>query len=175
MHIADWYATLCSLAGVDPTDTWAAASGLPPIDSLDMWPLLSGSTRTSPRDSFLVTKDVLVRGGWKYIRGGSKMIEAAWGGEQYPNASTATDPIDAHSIVCPSQGCLFDVVNDVREALDVSTAHPDVVDAMRLQMEADAATIWSQPHREDPQCTQAAHQRYSNFYGPWMELESQDS
>ena len=38
----DWYATLCSLAGVDPTDAAAAAAGLPPVDSIDQSALLLG-------------------------------------------------------------------------------------------------------------------------------------
>ena len=36
IHIADWYATFCYLAGVDPTDERAAEVKLPPIDSLNM-------------------------------------------------------------------------------------------------------------------------------------------
>ena len=48
----DWYATMASLAGVDPTDTTAASAGLPPIDSFDMWPMLSGQNSTSPRRRF---------------------------------------------------------------------------------------------------------------------------
>ena len=37
IHAADWYATLCGLAGVDPTDSGAVAEGVPPIDSVDQW------------------------------------------------------------------------------------------------------------------------------------------
>ena len=36
IHLADWYATLYGLAGVDPTDEEAAKAKLPPIDSLDL-------------------------------------------------------------------------------------------------------------------------------------------
>ena len=36
------YATFCALAGVDPTDQRAAATGLPPIDSIDMTEVLIG-------------------------------------------------------------------------------------------------------------------------------------
>ena len=170
VHIADWYATLCALAGVDPTDTWAAASGLPPIDSMNMWPLLSGQTHASPRKYFLVEKNVLVRGQWKYVKGGTKMIEAAWGGPHYPNASTASDPIDSHSFVCPARGCLYDVVDDTTETREVGAEHPDLVEMMMKQMEAEAAKIWSQPHKEDPKCRRAAEERYGNFYGPWREV-----
>ena len=34
--IADVYTTLCSLAGVSPVDTSAAAAGLPPVDGVDL-------------------------------------------------------------------------------------------------------------------------------------------
>ena len=170
VHIADWYATLCGLAGVDPTDSWAAESKLPPIDSIDMWPLLSGRVTTSPRTHFLVLDDLLVRGQWKYVKGNTTMIEAAWGGEKYPNASTATDPIDSHKFVCPSRGCLFDVVGDIREENEVGAHHPQVVDEMRKLMEVEAETIWSTSHENDPQCQQAAKSRYGNFYGPWREV-----
>merc|ERR1712083_1099589 len=47
VHIADWYGTLCGLAGVGVEDTLAAANGLPPVDSVDMWPFLSGKVHTS--------------------------------------------------------------------------------------------------------------------------------
>ena len=49
VHIADWLATLCALAGVDPHDARAAKAGLPPIDSLNMWDYFSGKTASSPR------------------------------------------------------------------------------------------------------------------------------
>ena len=42
IHLTDWYATFCYLAGVDPTDEEAAKAKLPPIDSMNMWPLISG-------------------------------------------------------------------------------------------------------------------------------------
>ena len=170
IHIADWYATLCSLAGVDPTDRWAAASGLPPIDSLDMWPLLSGRNATSPRTSVLVTRDLLVHQEWKLVRGGTDMVEAAWGGVRYPNASTATDPIDAHYLRCPERGCLFNVVSDVEERHEVSAQHPDVVQRLGREMDAMAATIWAPPREVDPRCAQAARSLYNGFYGPWLEV-----
>ena len=56
-HTADWYSTFTCLAGVDPTDHRAAASGLPAIDSLDCWKLLAGENLTSPRTEFLVNID----------------------------------------------------------------------------------------------------------------------
>ena len=49
MHVADFYATLAGLAGVDPSDDAAAVYELPAIDSIDMWPVLSGAVDVSPR------------------------------------------------------------------------------------------------------------------------------
>mmetsp|Transcript_1282 Transcript_1282/g.3170 ORF Transcript_1282/g.3170 Transcript_1282/m.3170 type:complete len:578 (-) Transcript_1282:251-1984(-) len=170
LHIADWYATLCGLAGVSPTDHWAAASGLPPIDSLDMWPMLSGQNLTSPRSSILVTRDLLVHGQWKYVRGGAQMFEAAWGGETYPNASTSSDPIEAHTFDCPWQGCLFDLEHDVEERYEVSSMHPEVVGELAARMDELAKTIWTTTHEIDPMCTEVAKTKYGGFYGPWLEL-----
>jgi hypothetical protein len=46
----DWYATWAHLAGVDDiTDHRAAKANLPVVNSINMWPLLSGSTKASPR------------------------------------------------------------------------------------------------------------------------------
>jgi len=48
VHLADWYGTLCYLAGVDVLDEAAAAAGLPQPDSVNLWPWLSGQeTRTT--------------------------------------------------------------------------------------------------------------------------------
>ena len=57
IHVADWYATLCGLANVDPHDTSAAAAGLPALDSVDQWPVLStagaGAQGSGPRKSIV--------------------------------------------------------------------------------------------------------------------------
>jgi len=44
----DWYATFCALAGADPTDTRAAAAGLPPVDSIDQSSVLLRGVRQPP-------------------------------------------------------------------------------------------------------------------------------
>lgn len=80
LHLADFYATACALAGVDPTDHRAAAAGLPPIDSLDFSAVLLGTNMTSPRTEIAIgssddsdhTGNTIVAGlidadGWKLI------------------------------------------------------------------------------------------------------------
>lgn len=82
----DWYATFAALAGVDdPYDERAAAAQLPDVLSYNVWPLLSGSTAQSPRESLLIagTEDLsddanpvlfgIIRPPWKLLVGSSKM------------------------------------------------------------------------------------------------------
>mmetsp|Transcript_45267 Transcript_45267/g.105023 ORF Transcript_45267/g.105023 Transcript_45267/m.105023 type:complete len:627 (-) Transcript_45267:68-1948(-) len=171
MHIADWYATFAEgIAGLDPTDYWAAASDLPPIDSLNMWSLISGATATSPRKSLLVDRDILIQGEWKYVRGHTRMRGASWGGPAYPNASSAKDFIDAHAIRCPAQGCLFDVAADASEVAEVSSQHADVAKRLLAELDTQAATIWQVDHKDDPNCRVYAFNRYGGFYGPFQEV-----
>jgi len=47
--IADIYTTLCSLAGVDPRDTFAENAGLPAVDGLDLSGMLLSASTASPR------------------------------------------------------------------------------------------------------------------------------
>ena len=53
-----------------------------------VWPLVSGATKTSPRTHILVNANLLVTTDWKYVRPNQSMIEASWGGAQYPNGTT---------------------------------------------------------------------------------------
>eukprot|EP00505_MAST-04D_sp_SCG-Rhode-Island_P000595 Stramenopile-MAST_4_protein_595 len=170
IHVSDWYGTFCKLAGVDPFDKEAAASNLPPVDSVDVWPLLSGQTKTSPRQHWLVHAGLYISGKWKYAAGGTKMIEANWGGPVYPNATTKTDPIANYSFVCPSQGCLYNIVDDIEERHEVSAQYPEVVERLKKEMAIAEQSIWSANHRVDPACDKAAHDIYGGFYGPWKEL-----
>ena len=60
------FLSLSTQAGVDPTDN---AEGVPGIDSLDMWPLLSGTNTTSPRNEIPLSSHALISGDWKVIFG----------------------------------------------------------------------------------------------------------
>jgi hypothetical protein len=137
-----------------------------------MWPLLSGANQTSPRTSILFTEDLIIHGEWKYVRGGAKMVEAAWGGAVYPNASTASDPIDSHQEVCPEQGCLYNVVRDRSEHHEVSAKHPELVAKLAQELDLQAATIWSVKHEIDPQCRVFAVAHWGGFLGPWREVNN---
>lgn len=168
MHIADWYATFCALAGVDPTDKEAAAAGLPPIDSLNMWPMLSGTNATSPRREVHVRGDCLVQGDYKLITG--KVAGAGWSGPQYPNTTSAGREVRTVELDCRG-GCLFNIADDPTEHVDLAASHPHLVQAMLARLAALNATIF---HRvmppDDPACNATAYGRYGGFLGPWLEL-----
>ena len=149
MHVADFYATYCALAGGSEAfcreDAPAAAAGLPPVDSLNLWPLLSGATPTSPRTEVPIDihgpSQGLIQGNWKLLLGPQAI--AGWTGPVYPNASTASaDPYN-YTLKCGQVGCLFDVVADATEQQDVAAAHPDVVAAMKARLLALAPSFYS--------------------------------
>ena len=170
IHISDWYGTMCAMADVDPFDKTAHESNLPPVDSENVWPLISGESQTSPRQKWLVHSNMYMSGEWKYVRGGTVMEESNWGGPIYPNQTTADDPIDNYSFQCPTQGCLYNVVNDMEERNELSKEFPDIVEQLREEMERESLKIWTAPHGIDLQCDRAAFLLYGGYYGPWKEL-----
>ena len=170
IHISDWYGTMCAMAGVDPFDKNAHESNLPPVDSENVWPLISGEYQISPRQKWLVHSNMYMSGEWKYVRGGTVMEESNWGGPIYPNQTTADDPIDNYSFQCPTQGCLYNVVNDMEERNELSKEFPDIVEQLREEMERESLKIWTAPHGMDLKCDRAAFLLYGGYYGPWKEL-----
>ena len=46
----------------------------------------------------------------------------------------------------------------------------DVVARMAAELKKQAATIFSVPHKQDPECLAYADAHYGGFYGPWKEV-----
>ena len=171
-HIADWYATFASLAGVNATDTEAGAVGLPPIDSVNLWPaLVTGGPSAAPaRTEIQLSTDALISGRLKLIRG--KQHYSGWTGQTYPNR-TGTQPMPAmaHFGVwdydCGARGCLFDIFRDPTEHMDLAAAQP--ADAVRLGARLDDLNAEHYgPDRgrgDEAACTAAV--AYGGFYGPF--------
>ena len=163
IHIADWYSTFCSLAGVDPTDESAAKAKLPPIDSLNMWPLISGQNSTSPRVDIPVTYETLISGDYKIITG--KISHAGWTGPHYPNS---TNRVDAE-MDCKDSGCLYNIKTDPNEHVNLASKMPDVLAEMRKKLSGYQGTHF-EPDRgnEWPGACDAALNKYNGFWGPFL-------
>ena len=85
IHIADWYATFSSLAGVDPTDDRATKAKLPPIDSLNVWPLLLGQNSILICVDIPLTPKTFISGEYKILT--RDVDQAGWSGPVYPNTT----------------------------------------------------------------------------------------
>ena len=176
VHIADWYATLCALAGVTPDDAEAKSVGLPAPDSLNLWPYLSGNISTSPRTRVHLSQSAMVVGQYKLIRTSEEM-RACWGGPLYPNASQNNYNNSGPFLspcqparVCDGAGCLFDVVNDPSEYHDLAQdpAHADLLGKMQEQLE-EANRHNFKPHRgafDERAC--AAAENAGGYWGPFI-------
>ena len=186
MGIEDWYTTFCNLAGVDPVDHVAAAAGLPPVDGVDLWPLLSGSNSTPPRAEIWLgsggpgdvdnSKNPIVQGliradGYKLLWG--NVIENAWTGPFYPNATTSwcdSCPLDCGTAAKPV--CLFNVLTDPTEHEEISAAHPDIVASMAARIAQLQAGIFA-PDRGEADTTDACtalRGKWGGFIGPFLPL-----
>ena len=161
-HFADWYATFCALAGVDPTDTRAAAAGLPPVDGVDLRaaimqgaaspragkPLFLASHASDPMINPL-NSSVLVLDDYKLLTGSS--LCSAWAGPLSPNVShprgtcAAGGPI--HS--CGDAGCMFNVAADPGEHVDLASTEPTKLQELQGLL-AEARKSVFNPDRGDP-------------------------
>jgi arylsulfatase I/J len=165
IHIADWYATLCFLAGVDPTDDKAAKANLPPIDSLNMWPLISGQNSTSPRSDIPISFKTLISGDYKIIT--DKIGYSIWTGPQYPNATTNRQNI--HVSENCNNGCLFNIKQDPNEYENLAEKMPSILKSMQSKLSKQQATYFNPSRGEDSsEACNTALNKYNGFWGPFV-------
>ncbi len=165
IHIADWYSTFCALAGVDPTDERAAKAKLPPIDSLNMWPLISGETSTSPRTDIPISNNTLISGDYKILVG--DVDQTGWTSPVYPNT---TKPSGIKAIEhCGTTGCLYNIKEDPEERTNLAENMPDVLKAMQVKLEQYAASRFN-PDRgiSWPGACDTATKKYSEYWVPFL-------
>jgi len=184
MHLCDWLATFCHLAGCNTSDARAAAAGLPPIDSLNMWPLLSGTNMTSPRTEVWLTPlsgdranatnprsadAAIILGRHKLIVG--NISQASWTGRLHPNNSVDWDTWSTvEQCTSPGKlGCLFDGFRDEREEHDLALEQPDLAATLYARLQELDATLF-EPERGSPDHTGACAQVVANngTWGPWL-------
>eukprot|EP00039_Didymoeca_costata_P030930 m.32224 g.32224 ORF g.32224 m.32224 type:complete len:523 (-) comp8387_c0_seq2:73-1641(-) len=161
VHVCDWYATFCSLAGVDPND--GQGDGVPPIDSIDFWPLLSGANTTAPRTDVLLSSYSIISGNWKYINSTFRdnwdkecnhnatdpnCLLGYWTGPVWPVANCGggggpeTCPHqcnkqsnctqDLHE--CGDTGCLFNLSDDPQEKHNMASVNKEMLAMMQSKL-----------------------------------------
>ena len=164
IHIADWYATFCALAGVDPTDKRAEKAKLPPIDSMNMWPFVSGQNSTSPRTDIPASKNTLISGDYKILIG--NVPEAGWTGPQNPNNTHHKVNAVEH---CGDNGCLYNIKKDPSEHVNLATEMPDMLQEMRTRLAKYQATYFNPDRgKEWPEACTTFVQKYDDFWGPFL-------
>eukprot|EP01083_Nonionella_stella_P276998 941664_1 len=140
LHICDWYSTFCDLAGLNPHDKRAEKAGLPAIDSLNMWPMISGMNKTSPRTEIAINANAFIQNEYKLLFGNIQY--ASWAGIQYPNTSSMANPVQNATLHCGSKGCLFDVVADMTEHVDIASQNADIVESMTKRLNELKQGFW---------------------------------
>ena len=124
------------MVGQPIADPVAAAVDLPPLDTVSFW-----SSAVLQNKSVLPRQGLLVGGvywdatGLKLHGGGGN---AVWQGPSYPNASTDFAANAKVTQRCGKAGCLYDVVNDIGEHVDLAAARP--ADLLRMTKAKAAAT-----------------------------------
>jgi len=177
VHVADWYGTFCKMAGVDQHDAPAVASGLPDVDSVDVWPLISGQTKVSPRSELVVNENALIQGDYKLLV--NKIGFATWTGPQFPNATSPTHAPAKFEKDC-KDGCLYNVASDPYEHTDLASSMPEKVKTMISRLDElkkgfynnDEKGVDSCPSGIDMQCAcWMAMNHYGGFFGPFQEIQ----
>ena len=154
IHAADWYATFCALAGVDPTDT-AAGKAVPPIDSIDQWATILTPNATmaqGARQELVLAYNLdnrpyaasgcnaaLIQGEFKIVTG-HQGASGFWTGPVHPNATGPPDPArngtGCGAFAC-CEGCLYNILDDPTEHHNLRASMPDKY----MQMHARLAQL----------------------------------
>lgn len=200
VSIADWYATICHVAGARGCDRDAKAeeAGLPQPDSVNQWPYIAGQQEGwSRRQStpFHVSEQAIIEYPWKWVVG--RQPYGTWTGKHYPNCSTiaslrsARGPFfsDFQVFGYPAwhagrekralllwehdcgAGCLFNIEDDPTEHRPI----PGDPQGRARRMEAlleDANKYLYKPDRGTPS-PEACIQavKYGGYYGPFVDVK----
>lgn len=179
VHISDWFATFCGLAGVDPSDF---PPGLPGVDSVDLWPVLSGASTKSPHEDIVLALDApvgvldanisgIIVGDYKLVAGFVAAVLRQ--GPASPNASSccgepcwALQTQNCGTLEKPT--CLYDIRSDPRELVNLAKQKPEVVAQLQTRLLNYRKTLYN-PDRgvSDPAFYDAALKR-GGFVGPWL-------
>jgi arylsulfatase B len=190
IHLADWYATLTEIAGLD----WG-----PHAATHSMVPYLAGAVDESPRSEIILGAgntggtvnniEAAIKGSWKLINGTIPCGWDTWQGPVFPNTSSAKLPfsgIDLRTELGPDQNCksrpttyLFNIKDDPNESNNVAATYPKKVEELWSLIKR--GRTGGQPFETDHDRTNA-HTRlqsncetfrdhHSGFLGQYMDMD----
>lgn len=171
MHITDWYCTFSLFAGVNPIDTKAIGSPVPPVDCLDMWPTIATGS-PSPRTDITLSTDAHIQWPFKLVLG-KQRGKGVWTGIRHPNATRLTnDDAGCGNGQPGTPGCLFNIAEDPTEHVDLATSLPGIVANISAALNAAVTTQFQTGHDHYygiyTNCTTLAEfvEKYPGFGGP---------
>ena len=179
IHIADWYKTFCEMNGIDATDYKAEKAGLPPIDGYNVWDLVSGLNKSSPRTELPIDDNVLIQGEYKLIVNRT-VNYAGWSGLIFPNSTSVKHSVQDVHLNC-NDGCLFNVVNDMTEHQNIIEGNEEIVQQMNQRLVELKKGYYSNDESGMDICPKginmscscwAAKNKYNGFYGPYQVVNS---
>lgn len=178
MHIADWYATLCHVVGVDVADSKAEAFGLPPVDSINQWGVLSGASNQSVRTDVYLSAAAYIKGEYKIITGDH--VPASWA-KPVPGRVLMAGywhgygPFAGLNTLLKTQncslGCLYNIIQDPYEYHDLALEEPQLLKQMWSELDELNKGIFK-PDRGNQSmaaCTVGMNE-YRGFYGPFVNV-----
>lgn len=178
IHISDWYATFCAIAGVDPFDTRAAKAKLPPVDGIDQSSLLLGEDipGTGNRSEIHLSVRALIQDHWKLITGGYTDFKKFPMGVGRIGCSSYGRGWGLEAVKCSlasfincENGCLYDIFADPSEKSDVADANPAVLKKLKARLHELNEQVYL-PDRGHNNLT--ACSAWNGFFGPFIDMPS---
>lgn len=195
VHVSDWYATFSAVAGLRPE---ADPAGPAPPDSVNVWPYLIGQVTKSPRNVLVHDHHMFTNASKAYGCGGQSWFElpgynslgairvgqhkllvgperqASWFGQFSPNSTAAPD---VGATACWGAPCLFDMIADPGEHVDIALANPELAKALWKRFndsnhEPHPATL---SPRQDGDGFCKAVRSHAGWVAPWLGLELSSS